>query len=164
MNIPSIAISLNRFLLKEQCPEAWQGFDLYIFRDEATIFYAGQSHAAFTRVWDHLLNGFKGRSIIGRFVWCNWPKSMRFTIELLTSQAAQFNHVGNDPDAAEQLLIRQWSPCFNVSHNQQPTPLPYFYLPATAELRCSRRLSKLVREAERAVKAEDRQLWLQALD
>jgi hypothetical protein len=154
MNNQKVALPLKRFLLIEQCPEAWQGLDLYIFRDEAVVFYVGQSHLAFARVWEHLFNGFKGHSVMGRFVWVNWPKSMKFTVELLSSQLEQFNSVGHDLNAAEQLLIQQWVPCFNVSHNNQPTPLPATYLPPNASLRRRRSLKQLIREAERAVKAE----------
>lgn len=159
MNDTKIAIPLKRFLLVEQCPEAWKGLDLYLFRDEAVVFYVGQSHLAFARVWEHLLTGFKGHSIMGRFVWVNWPKSINFTIELLSSQFEQFKSVGNDVDAAEKGLIQQWSPCFNVSHNSQPTPLPAAYLPPNASLRRRRTLKQLMREAERAVKAEDNLRW-----
>jgi len=138
--------------------------DLYIFRDESVVFYVGQSHLAFARVWEHLLGGFHGHSIMGRFVWCNWPKSMKFTIELLSSQSEQFEAVGNDLNAAERLLIQLGSPCFNVSLNNQPTPVPSLYLPPNANLRCGRSLNKLIHEAERAVKAEDNQLWLQEME
>jgi len=164
MNDPKAAISLKRFLLIEQCPEAWKDLDLYLFRDEAAIFYVGQSYLAFARVWEHLLNGFKGHSIMGRFVWCNWPASMKFTIELLSSQFEQFNCVGNDMNAAERLLIQHGSPCFNVSHNKQPTPLPHTYLPPNAKLRRRQSLNKLIREAERVVRAEDNQLWVEEME
>ena len=164
MNDQKVTISLKRFLLVEQCPIEWKGLDLYLFRDEAVVFYVGQSHFAFARVWEHLLSGFKGHSIIGRFVWCNWPASMKFTIELLSSQFEQFSIVGNNLNAAERLLIQQWSPCFNVSQNRQPTPVPHPYLPPNARLRCSRSLNKLIHQAERAVKAEDHQLWIEELE
>ena len=82
---------------------------------------------------------------------------MKFTIELLSSQFALFDSIGNDLNAAEQLLIRQWSPCFNVSQNSQPTPLPQTYLPPNAQLRYRRSLNKLIREAERAVQKDDNQ-------
>jgi hypothetical protein len=164
MNDPNIAISLKRFLLIEQCPTAWRGLDMYLFRDETVVFYVGQSHLAFARVWEHLLGGFKGHSIPGRFVWCNWPVSMKFTIELLSSQSEQFAILGHDLNAAERQLIQNWSPCFNISQNSQPTPVPTAYLPPNARLRCSRSLSKLVHQAERAVKAEDAQLWIQEFE
>ena len=159
-----ISISLKRFLLIEECPADWNDFDLYLFRDEDVVFYVGQSQLAFARVWKHLLGGFHGHSIMGRFVWCNWPRSMRFTIELMNSKSEQFNTVGNDLNAAERLLIQQWLPCFNVSLNVQPTPLPTSYLPPNSKFRCSRSLNKLIHEAERAVKAEDNQLWMQGLE
>ena len=43
MNDQKVVISLKRFLLIEQCPEAWKSLDLYLFRDEAVAFYVGQS-------------------------------------------------------------------------------------------------------------------------
>ncbi|HXQ34170.1 MAG TPA: hypothetical protein VN843_09170 [Anaerolineales bacterium] len=164
MNDEKVAISLKRFLLIGQCPAVWKGFDLYMFRDEAVVFYVGQSYLAFARVWEHLLNGFKGHSIMGRFVWCNWPTSMKFTIELLSSQSQQFNIVGNDVNAAERLLIQRWSPCFNLSQNNQPTPLPNSYLPPNAPFRRRRSLNMLIHEAERAVKADDTKLWLENME
>jgi hypothetical protein len=163
MSNQSVTISLKRFLLLTECPPAWKELDLYVFRDDAVVFYVGQSHFAFARVWEHLLGGFKGHSIVGRFVWCNWPVSMRFNIELLSSQSEQFNIVENDLNAAERSLIQQWTPCFNVSQNRQPTPVPPAYLPFNTRLRCGS-LRKLIYQAERAVKAEDRQLWIQELE
>jgi hypothetical protein len=164
MNDSKVTIPLKRFLLIEQCPTAWKEMDLYVFRDEAVAFYIGQSHLAFSRVWEHLLNGFKGHSIMGRFVWCNWPTSMKFTIELLNSQSEQFNIVGNDVNAAERLLIQRWSPCFNLSQNNQPTPLPNSYLPPNAPFRRRRSLNMLIHEAERTVKADNTKLWLENME
>lgn len=164
MNHQKVVISLKRFLIIEQCPADWKGLDLYLFRDESAAFYAGQSYLAFARVWNHLLGGFKGHSIMGRFVWCNWPRSMNFTIELLSSQSEQFAGVGNDLSASERMLIQQWSPCFNVSLNGQPTPVPDCYLPANAPFRRRQSLTMLIREAERAVKAEDTELWIQGME
>ena len=135
MSEQKIVISLKRFLLIEQCPADWKNLDLYLFRDDAVAFYAGQSQLAFARVWEHLLSGFKGHSIVGRFIWVNWPKSMNFTIELMSSQSEEFNEVGNDLNAAERGLIQQWSPCFNLSLNNQPTPIPPSYLPPNSNFR-----------------------------
>ena len=163
MNNQSIVIPLKRFLLVEECPADWKDFDLYLFRDESVAFYVGQSHLAFARVWEHLLSGFKGHSIVGRFVWVNWPKSMSFTIELLSSRHGQFDVVGNDLSASERMLIQHWSPCFNISQNNQPTPLPNSYLPPNAPFRRRRSLNALLHEAERAVKTEEAKLWLENL-
>lgn len=164
MSNQKVVISLKRFLLIEQCPVDWKGLDLYLFRDETVVFYVGQSHLAFARVWEHLLSGFKGHSIVGRFVWCNWPISMKFTIELLSSQLEQFGVVGNELSASERLLIQQWTPCFNVSQNSQPTSVPDSYLPPNAPFRRRRSLNALIHEAERAVKAEDARLWIQQIE
>lgn len=164
MDDQKVAISLKRFLLIEQCPEAWKVFDLYTFRDASVVFYVGQSRLAFVRVWEHLIGGFKGHSTMGRFVWCNWPASMKFTVELISSQSEQFTAVGNDLNAAERMLIQEWTPCFNVSLNSQPTPLPPTYLPPNAAPRYRRSLNKLIHEAERAVKAEERRSWVRELE
>jgi hypothetical protein len=160
MNDQKVVIPIKRFLLIEGCPAEWKSLDLYLFRDEAVVFYVGQSYSAFARVWEHLLGGFKGHSIMGRFVWCNWPKSMNFTIELLSSQSEEFAVVGNELNASERLLIQRWSPCFNLAQNSQPTSLPDSYLPPNAPFRRRRSLNKLIHDAERAVKAEDTRLWM----
>jgi hypothetical protein len=164
MNSEQIATPLKRFLLVDHCPTSWRGLDLYLFRDESVVFYVGQSYLAFERVWDHLLGGFKGHSIVGRFIWCNWPRSMGFTIEMLSSRSGQFAGVENDLNAAERLLIQQHAPCFNLSQNAQPTPLPVFYLPPNAPFRRRRSLNMLIHEAERAVKADDIKLWLKSME
>ncbi len=166
MNSENIIIPLKRFILveREQCPADWKDFDLYLFRDEEVVFYVGQSQLAFVRVWEHLLSGFKGHSIMGRFVWVNWPRSMSFRIELLSSKSSQFEEVGNDLNASERMLIQRYTPCFNVSLNDQPTALPASYLPANAPFRRRRSLNALIHEAERAVKAEDTKLWLEDME
>jgi len=164
MNSETVAIPLMRFLLVQRCPASWKDLDLYLFRDESVVFYVGQSYLAFARVWEHLLNGFKGHSLVGRFVWCNWPRSMNFTIELLSSRSELFGDVRNELNASERLLIQRWSPCFNVSLNDQPTPLPNSYLPPNAPFRRRRSFNALIHEAERAVKADDMKLWLEKLE
>ncbi len=163
MNESSVVIPLKRFLLVEECPGDWRELDLYLFRDDKAVFYVGQSYLAFGRVWEHLRGGFKGHSVVGRFVWCNWPASMKFTIELMSSQSARFEHVGHDLNAAERELIQHWAPCFNISLNSQPTVLPPGYLPPNAPLRRRCSLNKLIHEAERAVKAEERMRLLAEL-
>lgn len=164
MNAEKIVVPLKRFLLIERCPAEWKHLDLYLFRDETTVLYVGQSYLAFARVWEHLLGGFHGHSIVGRFVWVNWPASMNFTIELLSSQSEQFSGLEHNLNAAERALIEHWRPCFNASLNQEPAPLPKTCLPPNARPRFMRSLNKMRHEAERAVKAEERKLWMQELD
>ena len=151
-------------MLIEHCPAAWKRLNLYLFRDESVVFYVGQSHLAFARVWEHLLGGFHGHSIVGRFMWVNWPVSMNFTIELLSSQSEQFAGLGHNLDAAERQLIRQYSPCFNISLNQEPTPLPRNYLPPNAQPRFMRSLNRMRHEAERSIRADEKKLWLQEIE
>ena len=155
-----VSLPLKKFMLIETCPAEWRGLDLYLFRDDEVVFYVGQSHLAFDRVWEHILNGFKGRSTVGRFLLTNWPVSLRFGIELMSSQLPRFAALGHDLNAAERSLIEQFAPCFNETLNHRPTPLPAHYALPSAKPRCSRSLGKLIREAERAVLAEERQLWM----
>jgi hypothetical protein len=164
MNESKVVMPLKRFLLIEQCPTAWKEMDLYVFRDENVAFYVGQSQLAFLRVWKHLKSGFHGHSLVGRFVWCNWPKSMKFTIELLSSHSEEFSLLGHDLDSAEKQLIERWSPCFNVAQNTLPTPLPDSYLPANARFRRRQSLNRLIHEAERVVRSEESTTWAQWTD
>lgn len=99
--------------------------------------------------------------MVGRFVWANWPVSMKFVIELHDSRSADFAHAGNDLNACERMLIERLTPCFNISLNSRPTKIPPYYLPANAPLRCSRSLNKLIHQAERVVKAEDTRMVLE---
>jgi hypothetical protein len=149
-----VHLSLMEFLTIPQCPDAWRPLDLYLLRDEEVVFYVGQSYVAFERVWVHLRDGFKGRSAVGRFVWCNWPASLRFTIELLSSASGRFAAQGHDLDAAERQLIDQLAPCFNLSGNPRPAPLPERYAPPSARLRCSHNLNRLIRQAGILLHAE----------
>jgi hypothetical protein len=155
MNQQKVVIPLKRFILLEECPEFWKGFDLYLFRDENIVFYVGQSQQAFARVWEHLKGGFKGHSLVGRFMWNNWPASMKFVIELMSSRSEQFSDFANDLNAAERHLIECCSPCFNISLNSQPRPIPIYYLPPNAKPRFRRSLHRMMYEAARVVQAEE---------
>ena len=149
-------ILLRDFLTLSSCPPAWRPYDLYVFRDGDVVFYAGQSYCAFDRVWEHLRGGYKGQSVVGLFVVCNWPRSIRFTVQLLCSRATRFDCVQNDLSAAERYLIEQLSPCFNETLNRTPTPLPEEYAPPTADGRRIRSLRRMIREATHAARLESR--------
>ena len=155
-----VRVPLKVFLLTEQrCPPEWYGRDLYLFRDGDLVWYVGQSYAAFNRVWEHLLGGFKGRSTVGRFILCNWPAAMNFEVELWDSRAPRFAAVQHGLDAAERALIEEYAPCFNTALNRTPTPVPPGYALPNAVLK-TRSLSRLIREARYAVQAEQRRQWL----
>ena len=141
-----------------------EAFDLYLIRDEEVVFYVGKSDLAFFRIWQHILDGYKGRSTIGRFILCNWRASMNFTIELMNSRTSQFADLENDLSAIEKSLIIKHSPCFNVVSNPTPTPLPEKYLPTTSPIQHARRLGKVIREASYVLKGEKRKGWLAELD
>jgi hypothetical protein len=154
-------ILLRDFLTLSSCPPGWRHYDLYLFRNGADVFYVGQSYCAFDRVWEHLRGGYKGQSVVGLFVVCNWPRSIRFTVQLLCSRATQFDCVQNDLNAAERHLIEQLSPCFNDVLNRTPRPLPEEYAPPTADGRRIRSLRRMIREATYAGRLESwRTVWM----
>jgi hypothetical protein len=146
-----IAILLQSFLTITACPPRWKAFDLYLIRDEQVVFYVGQSVCAFNRVWEHLKGGPHGHSIVGRFLLCNWPRSGRFTVELLRSQGPRFTDAGS-LDAAERMLIEAYRPCFNVALNGLPFPLPEEFLPPNVPIKHLKNLRRMMREAGYAVR------------
>ncbi len=151
----TIILTLNELLLQERCPPQWRRHDLYLFRDEQVVFYVGQSDKAYDRVWRHLRDGFKGRSDIGRFIRCNWPRSVRFVVELMNSQAAHFAVVDHNLDAAEKHLIEKFAPCFNKMMNKNPTPVPEGYLLLTNLLRRPRHINDMIKYATRIAQTQD---------
>jgi len=49
---PEVTLALKKFMSIESSPPEWRGLDLYLFRDETVVFYVGQSHLVFDRVWN----------------------------------------------------------------------------------------------------------------
>lgn len=156
-----IAINFKHFLQLDTCPPDWQRFDLYRVYDDTVTFYVGQSFNAYERVWNHLRSGYKGRSVIGRFIISNWPAAMRFFIELRSSRHPDFANLEHDLNRAEQLLIEKYQPCFNSTLNRQPTPLPAGYNPPEVNLRVHR-LHRMIREASYVIQAEEKKKWIEA--
>lgn len=109
------------------------------------------------------MGGFKGHSIPGRFIWCNWPNSIHFTLELMSSQDEEFAGVAYNLDAAERLLIQRYTPVFNVALNEAPRPIPAGYNPVNAPLTCPRSWSRIIHEAERMVRASENKQLLENL-
>jgi len=155
-----ISLLFKEFLQIEHCPPEWQRLNLYLLRDENIVFYVGQSHVAFHRVWEHFYGGFKGRSLVGRFIICNWPVSMRFTVELMSSRAARFETVQNDLDLSEQFLIQLHSPCLNTALNPNPTPIPSQYESPYTSLKFRHHPQKFIRQAAQAIEAAKTREWL----
>ena len=153
-------IPFMRFLQLEECPAEWTEMDLYLVRDGDTVFYVGRSYRAFDRVWNHVRNGYKARSDVGRFLLVNWPRSLHFEIELLSSRSPEFDRVGHDAAAAEELLIRCHRPCFNDSLNDDPISLPAGYRPPSSPIRCPRSPRGLRSQAARAVREEEKPRWI----
>ena len=155
-----VVLPLKEFLLVKACPPEWKELDLYLVRDDQVVFYVGQSYTAFDRVWQHIFDAFKGRSKVGRFMLCNWPACLQFTIELLASQSSRFNVVENALDAAERLLIEQFTPCFNRALNSRPSALPPCYAPLSVPINSPHTPRALIRQARLHVKARHRKAWM----
>lgn len=153
-----ITIRLDRFLTVETCPPQWYVYDLYIIRDDRVTFYVGQSQCAFKRVWEHLKGGIHGHAIVGRFILVNWPRSSRFWVELHASQSARFAPQAFNLDSAERALIEALTPCYNVSLNHQPSPLPEDYLPANAPIKRIKNFRRMLREAAISAKRHDSEI------
>ncbi len=159
-----VTLSLMEFLALEACPTEWLGLNLYLFRDGELAFYAGQSERAFERAWQHIQDAYKGRSVIGRFLLCNWPLSMHFTLEFYSAAHEQFAGVEHELDAAEKRLIEQWKPCFNVAANPAPSPLPSRYQPPSARPQHLRRLGAMRSEARAFLRAENKRKTLDEIE
>ncbi len=159
-DFPPVSLPVKNFLLIEECPVEWRRLNLYMVQDETDVFYVGQSRNAFQRVWRHFYDGFKGRSLLGRFILCNWPASMNFRVVLLSSKFSQFDGVGHDLNAAEQLLIEKYTPCLNSALNPNPAPIPERYCSPYTSLKFTRHPLRLLREVEKVVKAEQKKAWL----
>lgn len=155
-----VALSLKEFLQIENCPPEWHRLNLYLIRDEDIAFYVGQSYVAFHRVWEHFYDGFRGRSLLGRFIVCNWPVSMHFKLELLSSKMNRFACVENDRYRSEQLLIQQHAPCLNTAMNPQPAPIPERYFSPYTSLKFSHHPRKFIRQAAQVIQAEQQKAWL----
>jgi len=155
-----VCLLLKEFLLIEHCPPSWQRLNLYLVRDDETVFYVGQSFVAFHRVWEHFYGGFKGRSLLGRFIICNWPTSMRFSVELLNSRSSRFDLVQNDLDLSEQLLIREHAPCLNTTFNPNPTPIPDQYASPYTSLKFRHHPQRFIKQAAQAMETVRRRAWL----
>jgi hypothetical protein len=156
-----VRVRLKQFILLDECPPEWKAYDLYCIRDAETVFYVGRSHLAFNRVWGHIRNGWKARSLVGRFLFCNWPASMNFEIHFLSTKSPEFEPIRNDPALAEEMLIQRLAPCLNDALNAEPVDLPEKYLPPNAEIRCSRSLTKLRFQAALAIKNEEKLKWME---
>jgi len=156
-----IEVSIKQLLVNEKCPEEWKDYDLYEIYDEEVSFYVGQSYIAFNRIIEHIRNGYKARSDVGRFILCNWPKSMNYRVRMLSSKSEEFTDVGNDVLKAEEKLINTRKPCFNNVQNEQPTKLPERYLSPSSIIRCSRKFTIIVKQAESSIILDKKLKWIE---
>lgn len=150
----AVSILFRRFLVLAACPPEWARLDLYLIRDGELAFYAGQSECAYDRLWEHIRGGVHGHSIPGRFLLANWPRSGSFLVDLFSSSDPAFAGVGNNRSAAERVLIETWAPCFNLTLNAQPHPLPEQYRPVNAPLKRLVSYKRMLREAKMAARRD----------
>jgi hypothetical protein len=111
------------------------GHLIYVVRDDALVFYVGQSRRdVLTRFWEHL----HAPSHLGRLIAVNEPESQQWAVdfyaladcERFVQQKSLFamqewQHF--DMDMAEQALIQAMRPVLNRDFNEKPTPLPTRY-------------------------------------
>lgn len=111
------------------------GHLIYVVRDEALIFYVGQSRRdVVTRFGEHL----QAPSHLGQLIILNAPASHQWSVDFyaLADCAAfvqqkslfalqEWQHF--DMDMAEQALIQVMRPVLNHDFNAKPTPLPGRY-------------------------------------
>lgn len=150
----TFVLPVKEFLTITTCPDGWLHYDLYLFRDEKTVYYVGQSDLAFARIWRHIQDGFKGRSLVGKYLRVNWPKSMNFSICLMSSNSPMFANVNHSIDEAERFLIWKYAPCFNEMLNHKPTAIPDGYRHPDENVPYPRHVGRMMREAEAAVDRE----------
>jgi hypothetical protein len=155
-----VTLFLKEFLQIEHCPPEWQRLDLYLIRDQESVFYVGQSYIAFHRVWEHYYGGFKGRSLVGRFIVCNWPVSMSFVVELMSSRSERFASVENDRFRGEQMLIEQYTPCLNSALNPQPAAIPERYRSPYTSLKFRHNPRRCILQAAQVLQTERGNTWL----
>lgn len=155
-----VNLPLKVFLQTEHCPSEWQRLDLYLIRDEEVVFYVGQSYVAFHRIWEHFYDGFKGRSLVGRFIVCNWPVSMHFMVELMSSRNERYACVENDRNRSEELLIQRYTPCLNTTMNPQPTSIPERYFSPYTSLKFRLHPRRCIHQAAQAIQADRKKAWL----
>ena len=111
------------------------GHLIYVVRDEALVFYVGQSRRdVVTRFWEH----WQAPSRLGQLINLNAPGSHQWSVDFyaLADCAAyvqqkslfalqEWQHF--DMDMAEQAMIQVMRPVLNHDFNAKPTPLPGRY-------------------------------------
>lgn len=116
-------------LLEDKLNNIGSEYRLYIVKDSEVCFYVGQSKDVVNRLWEHLGQGERSYfpSTLGFFIKRNFPKSKDFNIVFLRPDevSKEWDH---DVDSAEEDLIQDLNPCFNVTYNMNPKQLPKKYL------------------------------------
>lgn len=121
-------------ILKKNATNAL-GHLIYVVRDDALIFYVGQSRRdVVTRFWEHL----QKPSRLGQFIQLNEPVSHQWAVDFYAlADCATFVRQKSlfalqewqhfDMDMAEQAMIQGMHPVLNLDFNEKPTPLPTRY-------------------------------------
>ncbi len=112
------------------------GHLIYVVRDEALIFYVGQSKRdVLVRFWEHMHKP----SRLGQLIALNKPDSLAWQVEFYTladcrpfvQQLSLFSMQAwqhFDMDMAEKGMIAQMCPVLNKDFNPKPTRLPSRYV------------------------------------
>lgn len=121
-------------------------FCIYVFRDEATVFYVGKSKEPQTRVLTHLGRNYRfGCSNVGDMVEVNKPKSLSWQVDFYTlvdclwavpiyaPDTAEYYkaHLQDDREGlmeiAEKCMIADLRPYLNSTYNHEAKALPDKY-------------------------------------
>ena len=74
--------------------------------------------------------------------------------------APAFQPGQHNRDAAERILIAALRPCFNTTHNAEPTVLPDRYISPNETVAYPRNMGKMMREADHAFRrAQSASAW-----
>jgi hypothetical protein len=62
---------------------------------------------------------------------------------------------------AEELLIKRYKPCFNISQNSGPTRIPELYFAPSSTIRSPRSLIRLRYQAEKSLLNDEKKRWME---
>lgn len=129
-----LQMTLKEFAIKVRQNETGireQPYEIYVIRDEETIFYVGKSVNPEDRLLSHLGMDWRANSSpIGRFIIEQAPASGDWLFLQYTVKEMQTILGLCDPcnvDVAEETLIHLHRPHFNKAMNYNPCPLPEKY-------------------------------------
>lgn len=145
------------FLKEFESLRPQKDYCVYVISHEDTVLYVGRSQNCLTRVLRHIgvvdswgkpypenIDWLPGSSI-GQLIADRRPNSLKWKVTLYDCDeiaelagnetgfgiAAWKEHIGLNPERAEEFMILHLRPCLNVAGNPQPAKLPKAYIRRT---------------------------------